>query len=172
VNPASAAWCRAAEGDVRRERRDLVESPTRQARRDRQGRKLAESGSLPRIVANARKRQAQESAGRSRELHAERLQAARARLAEAEQAVRDDAEIRVELPATAVPAGRTVLTVAGLDGARWHPAAGPPAGRRAKAGVLAELIIRGPERIALTARTARARPRCCTGSWAWPTSTA
>ena len=177
----------AAEAGVRRERRDLAEAQTKQARRDRQGRKLAESGSLPRIVANARKRHAQESAGRSRELHAERLQAARDRLADAEQAVRDDAEIRVELPATAVPAGRTVLAMAGLDGARWHPAAdqhsqasarwhpaadpaagqpsradpaagqpsradaaGQVAGQPGRAGVIAELIVRGPERIALT----------------------
>ena len=112
-----------AAADVRRERRDLVDAQVKQARRDRQGRKLAASGSLPRIVASARKRSAQETAGRSRELHAERLQAARDRLDEAEQAVRDDAEIRVDLPGTAVPAGRTVLTVTGLSGSRWHPAA-------------------------------------------------
>ncbi len=138
----------AAAADVRRERRDLADAQVKQARRDRQGRKLADSGSIPRIVANARKSHAQESAGRSRELHAERLQAARDRLEDAEQAVRDDAEIRVELPATAVPAGRTVLTVTGLAGARWHPAApvGPPPGP----GVLADLVLRGPERVALT----------------------
>ena len=112
----------AAEADVRRERRDLIEAQIKQATRDRQGRKLAASGSLPRIVAHARQIHAQESAGRSRELHADRLQAARDRLAEAEEAIRDDAKIRVNLPATAVPAGRTVLTMTGLDGARWHPA--------------------------------------------------
>jgi ATPase subunit of ABC transporter with duplicated ATPase domains len=165
-----------AAADVRRERRDVADAQVKQARRDRQGRKVAESGSLPRIVANARKRHAQESAGRSRELHAERLQAARDRLDDAEQALRDDAEIRVELPATAVPAGRTVLTVTGLAGARWHPAApvpgapppgtypaapvaaAPPSGTHPAApvaaalppGVLAELILRGPERVALT----------------------
>jgi ATPase subunit of ABC transporter with duplicated ATPase domains len=144
---------RTAAADVRRERRDAVEAQVKQARRDRQGRKVAESGSLPRIVANARKKHAQESAGRSRELHAERLQAARDRLDDAEQAIRDDAEIRVELPATAVPAGRTVLTVTGLDQARWHPAAPAPSVPVTAApspGVLAELILRGPERIALT----------------------
>jgi ATPase subunit of ABC transporter with duplicated ATPase domains len=118
-----------AAADVRRQRRDLVDAQVKQARRDRQGRKVAASGSLPKIVASARKRSAQESAGRSRELHAERLQAARGRLDEAEYAVRDDAEIRVDLPGTAVPAGRTVLTLT---------------------GTLAELIVRGPERIALT----------------------
>ena len=143
----------AAAADVRRERRDVADAQVKQARRDRQGRKLAESGSLPRIVANARKRHAQESAGRSRELHAERLQAARDRLDDAGQGIRDDAEIRVELPATAVPAGRTVLTVTGLTltgpaGTPWHPAA--PVAAAPAPGVLAELILRGPERIALT----------------------
>ncbi len=138
----------AAAADVRRERRDVADAQVKQARRDRQGRKVAESGSLPRIVANARKKHAQESAGRSIQLHAERLQGARDRLADAEQAIRDDAEIRVELPATAVPAGRTVLTVTGLAEARWHPAA--PVTAAPAPGVLAELILRGPERIALT----------------------
>ncbi len=164
-----------AAAEVRRERRDLVEAQVKQARRDRMGRQVAASGSIPRIVAHARKRAAQETAGRSRELHSERLQAARDRLEEAEQAVRDDAEIRVDLPGTAVPAGRTVLTVTGLDGAYWHPAATladaasapvladaapatPPADPAAPPAepaappvkTLAELIVRGPERIALT----------------------
>ncbi len=174
----------AAEADVRRERRDLIDAQVKQARRDRHGRRLAASGSIPKIVASARKRSAQETAGRSRELHAERLQAARDRLADAGQAVRDDAEIRIELPGTAVPAGRTVLTLTGLADARWHPAPAPapapasapapapaPASAPAPAPAtsaspvvsaslatpamkpvlaLAELIVRGPERIALT----------------------
>jgi len=150
-----------AAAEVRREQRDLVEAQVKQARRDRMGRQVAASGSIPRIVAHARKSAAQETAGRSRELHSERLQAARDRLEEAEQAVRDDAEIRVDLPGTAVPAGRTVLTVTGLDGAHWHPAAAaaaPAAAAPATAPdpdappvkTLAELIVRGPERIALT----------------------
>jgi ATPase subunit of ABC transporter with duplicated ATPase domains len=147
----------AAEADVRREHRDLVDAQVKQARRDRHGRKLAASGSIPKIVASQRKRAAQETAGRSRELHAERLQAARGRLADAEQAVRDDAEIRIDLPATAVPAGRTVLTLTGLAGAHWHPAApatvvsaSPATPTPTPVLALAELIVRGPERIALT----------------------
>ena len=113
-----------AEADVRRRRRVETESQTKQAGRDRQGRKLAASGSIPRIVAGARKRAAQESAGRSRDIHAERVANAQARLAEAEEAVRDDDAIRISLPGTAVPAGRTVLTVRGLDGPwlPWRPA--------------------------------------------------
>ena len=165
----------AASADVRREHRDFVDAQVKQARRDRQGRKVADSYSLPRIVAHARKRAAQETAGRSRELHAERLQAARDRLEEAEQAIRDDAEIRVDLAGTAVPAGRTVLTLTGLVGPHWHPASPAPKrtcarGSRTAAAaeptpaadpapavdpaavqprVLAEFIVRGPERTAL-----------------------
>jgi ATPase subunit of ABC transporter with duplicated ATPase domains len=164
----------AAAADVRREQRDVVDAQVKQARRDRMGRKVAASGSLPRIVAHARQRAAQETAGKSRELHSGRLDAARGRLDEAEQAVRDDAEIRPELPDTAVPAGRTILNLTGLADTSWHPAsasratplapvpAPEPAGPgetpapdlagpgETPVGALADLIVRGPERIALT----------------------
>jgi ATPase subunit of ABC transporter with duplicated ATPase domains len=142
----------AAAADVRREQRDLVANQTKQARRDRQGRQLAASGGIPRIVSYARKRAAQETAGRSRGVDLERIAAAEARLAEAEQAVRDDDTIRVALPGTEVPAGRTVLTVRGLD-AGWLPwAAGRavPESESDDPVSLGELVVRGPERIALT----------------------
>ncbi|WP_395110306.1 ABC-F family ATP-binding cassette domain-containing protein [Actinomadura sp. SCN-SB] len=127
---------RAAEGEVRRQRRDLDEAQVKLARRARYGTKMYESKREPKIVMGARKRAAQVSAGKHRILHEERLAEARERLAEAEDAVREDAGIRIDLPATRVPAGRTVLTLTGLD------APEPPA--------LAELVVRGPERIALT----------------------
>jgi ATPase subunit of ABC transporter with duplicated ATPase domains len=145
----------AAEADVRREKRDLVANQTKQARRDRQGRQLAASGGIPRIVSYARKRAAQETAGRSRGVDLERIAVAEARLAEAEEAVRDDDTIRVSLPGTEVPAGRTVLRVRGLDG-RWLPWAADRAETAGEAGDpdrasgLGELVVRGPERIALT----------------------
>ena len=162
----------AAEADVRREKRDLLETQVKQARRDRMGRQLAASGSLPRIVAGGRKRAAQVSAGKGREVALARIADARDRLADAEDALRDDAVIKISLPGTAVPAGRTVLTVQGLDApwAPWHPAAGPDGdsvrghrgaagkgtGRGSEAGDepgdpgrLAELTVRGPERVAL-----------------------
>ena len=137
----------AAEADVRREKRDLLETQVKQARRDRMGRQLAASGSIPHIVAGGRKRAAQVSAGKGREVALARIADARERLADAEDALRDDAMIRIALPGTAVPAGRTVLTVQGLDApwAPWHTAAGEPG----DPGRLAELIVRGPERIAL-----------------------
>jgi ATPase subunit of ABC transporter with duplicated ATPase domains len=175
----------AAAADLRRQRRDLVASQTRQARRDRQGRRAAASGGLPKIVADERRRSAQETAGRSREVHLERIEAAAARLAGAEEAVREDAEIRIELPGTAVPAGRTVLTVTGLDGP-WHP--GAKSGARdddgEQAPALDELIVRGRPRAVCPAASGSARcsRRCCSRSlprtswsstsprttWTWP----
>jgi ATPase subunit of ABC transporter with duplicated ATPase domains len=186
----------AAAADVRREHRDLVRGQTRQARRDRQGRQLSASGSLPHAAAGARQRSAQETAGRSRDIQAARIADARARLAEAEEAVRDDDAIAISLPGTAVPAGLTVLRVRGLDrpwipwrparptdrqsaresiaraqvdardpstGAPVHPGIAPEGTGASADGMtpedtptpeetpaLAELIIRGPERIALT----------------------
>jgi ATPase subunit of ABC transporter with duplicated ATPase domains len=142
-----------AEAGVQREKRDLMANQTKQARRDRQGRRLAESGSIPKIVASARKRSAQETAGRSREIGLERVAAAEERLAEAEEAVRDDDTIRIALPGTAVPAGRTVLTVRGLDGAwlPWRPAVeAGESSEEAAPGALDELVVRGPERVALS----------------------
>jgi ATPase subunit of ABC transporter with duplicated ATPase domains len=138
----------AAAADVRREHRDLVRGQTRQARRDRQGRQLSASGSLPHAAAGARQRSAQEAAGRSRDTALARIADAQTRLAEAEEAVRDDDAIAISLPGTAVPVGRTVLRVRGLDGP-WIPWRTPPADE-ADAEAIAELIVRGPERIALT----------------------
>ncbi|WP_269171915.1 ATP-binding cassette domain-containing protein [Modestobacter sp. VKM Ac-2981] len=88
------------------------------------------------------KRTAQETAGRADDVHAARLDGARTRLAEAERALREDQAIVVELPGTAVPAGRTVFAGEGLQ---------LRLGERAlftEGGV--DLTIRGPERIALT----------------------
>jgi ATPase subunit of ABC transporter with duplicated ATPase domains len=139
----------AAESDVRREKRDLIETQVKQAKRDRQGRAVAASGSLPRIVAGGRKRAAQVTAGKGREIALARIADAKERLAEAEEALRDDASIRISLPGTAVPAGRTVLTVRGLDApwAPWQKTADDEPG--SDVGRLAELTVRGPERVAL-----------------------
>jgi len=98
---------------------------------------MQESGGVPRIVAGNLKRRAQVSAGKLRNTQLERLDDASKRLTEAQEAVRDDSEIRIDLPQTAVPSGRTVLTLDSLT---------------VRYGAHAELIVRGPERIALTGR--------------------
>src|SRR6266545_5484231 len=60
-------------------------------------------------VMQERKRQAQVSAGKLRNVHTDRLESAREALTEAEALVHDDDSIRIDLPGTAVPPGRIVL---------------------------------------------------------------
>ncbi|MGW1593364.1 ABC-F family ATP-binding cassette domain-containing protein [Streptomyces sp. NPDC002343] len=136
---AAERMVRVAEADVRKQKRELADARMKLARRKRYGQKMWDSKREPKIVMGARKRAAQESAGKHRILHEERLAGARERLDEAVEAVRDDDEIRVELPYTAVPPGRQVLTLENLETA-------------CHARVPGILELRGPERIALVGR--------------------
>ncbi|MFC9932144.1 ABC-F family ATP-binding cassette domain-containing protein [Streptomyces sp. NPDC127190] len=136
---AAERMLRVAEADLRKQKRELVDAQVKLARRKRYGQKMWDSKREPKIVMGARRRAAQESAGKHRILHEERLAEAKERLDVAVEAVRDDDEIRVELPYTAVPPGRQVLTLENLELA--HGARVP--------GIL---DLRGPERIALVGR--------------------
>jgi ATPase subunit of ABC transporter with duplicated ATPase domains len=129
---------RAAEADLRAQKRDLIESQSVIATRRRQGEKAWAEKRMPKIAMGNYKRRAQVSAGKLRGVHEDRLEDASARLAEAEELVHADREIRVDLPNTVVPVSRNVLT---LDGVR--PAYGD---------LVVDLEIRGPERIGLTGR--------------------
>ncbi|MFF4423216.1 ABC-F family ATP-binding cassette domain-containing protein [Streptomyces sp. NPDC001549] len=130
---------RVAEADVQRQKRELADAQVKLARRKRYGQKMFENKREPKIVMGARKRAAQESAGKHRIMHTEKLAQAKERLDQAVEAVRDDDEIRIQLPATQVPPGRQVLTLSDLRLA--HGAAVP-----------GEWELRGPERIALVGR--------------------
>ncbi|CAM5613636.1 MULTISPECIES: ABC-F family ATP-binding cassette domain-containing protein [Streptomyces] len=136
---AAERMLRVAEADVRKQKRELADAQVKLARRKRYGQKMYEQKREPKIVMGARKRAAQESAGKHRIMHEERLAEARDRLDEAVEAVRDDDEIRVDLPYTAVPPGRQVLTLEKLETAY-------------QARVPGILDLRGPERIALVGR--------------------
>lgn len=120
---AARAAVRDARKDVQRQARELSAAHVALARRQRYGRKMYEQKREPKIVMGARKRRAQESAGRFRREHEEDLASARETYERAQDAVRDDREIRIDLPEAVVPPGRRVT--------------GPP------------LEIVGPERIAL-----------------------
>ncbi|MBX9360883.1 ABC-F family ATP-binding cassette domain-containing protein [Streptomyces sp. WAC04114] len=136
---AAERMVRVAESDFRKQKRELADAQVKLARRKRYGQKMWDQKREPKIVMGARKRAAQESAGKHRIMHEEKLAEARERLDEAVEAVRDDDEIRVDLPYTAVPPGRTVLTLQDL---------GLRCGARVKGG----LDLRGPERVALIGR--------------------
>jgi ATPase subunit of ABC transporter with duplicated ATPase domains len=136
---AAERMVRVAEADLRKQKRELVDAQVKLARRKRYGQKMYEQKREPKIVMGARKRAAQVSAGKHRIMHEEKLTEARERLDEAVEAVRDDDEIRVDLPYTAVPPGRTVLTLQDLELAH---------GGRVEGG----LRLHGPERVALIGR--------------------
>ncbi|MBO9520092.1 MAG: ABC-F family ATP-binding cassette domain-containing protein [Nocardioidaceae bacterium] len=123
----------AARNDVRREQRDRVEAEVVLARRRRYGDKSAQS--MPKIVAGAKKRAAQVSAAKLRAVQDDRLEGARQRYDEAQERVREDQEIAVDLPATTVHRGQQVL---GLDRVVL------------RTGRLLDLEIAGPERVAVT----------------------
>ncbi|KAA6211121.1 ABC-F family ATP-binding cassette domain-containing protein [Streptomyces filamentosus] len=136
---AAQRMVRAAEADVQRQRRELSDAGMRLARRRRYAQKSFENKAVPKVVAHARRGEAQVSAGKYRALHANRLAEARERLDAAVEAVRDDDGIRVELPRTSVPPGREVLRLRNLE-------------LRYGARVAGEFEVRGPERIALAGR--------------------
>ncbi|MEU6819919.1 ABC-F family ATP-binding cassette domain-containing protein [Streptomyces atriruber] len=136
---AAERMVRVAETDLRKQKRDLADAQVKLARRKRYGQKIQDSRSQPKILMGARKRAAQESAGKHRIMHEEKLAEAKERLDDAVEAVRDDDEIRVDLPHTLVHPGRTVLTLSGLE-------------LRYGARVAGEFELRGPERIALIGR--------------------
>ncbi|ELP61424.1 ABC-F family ATP-binding cassette domain-containing protein [Streptomyces turgidiscabies] len=135
---AATRMVRVAEADLKKQKRELADAQVKLARRKKYGQKMFEQKREPKIVMGARKRSAQESAGKHRILHEERLAGAKERLDEAVDAVRDDDEIRVDLPYTAVPPGRNVLTLLDLE--------------LAYGASVGSFDLRGPERVALIGR--------------------
>ncbi|MEU0693927.1 ATP-binding cassette domain-containing protein [Streptomyces niveus] len=136
---AAERMVRVAESDVQRQKRELADARVKLARRKRYGQKMWDTKREPKAVMAQRKRQAQVSAGKHRAMHTTKLAEARERLGEAVEAVRDDDEIRIELPATEVHAGVGVLRLRELELRYGARAAG-------------EFTIHGPERIALVGR--------------------
>jgi ATPase subunit of ABC transporter with duplicated ATPase domains len=133
---------RNAEQQLKRQKRQRQEARERAARRSSTAARNIKDAGLPKIVAGAMKRSAQESAGRSDDVHEKRVNQARAQLDDAERALRDDDTIVLDLPGTNVPAGRTVFRAEGLQVCRGD--------RKLFADNGIELSISGPERIALT----------------------
>ncbi len=137
---AAAAAVRGAEQQLEREKRQRQQARERADRKAGTGKRNLKDAGLPKILAGAMKRRAQETAARADDVHAKRIGDAQARLVAAERALRDDDSLVLDLPDTAVPVGRTVLEVRHL---RVDLDA-----RRVLDGV--DLTVRGPERIALT----------------------
>ncbi|MDR1634670.1 MAG: ATP-binding cassette domain-containing protein [Bifidobacteriaceae bacterium] len=123
-----------ARAEFRREQRDRAEAQVHQARRDAAGRKSA--ASLPKILANARQRRAQATAGKSKRLHEDRLEAARERLDQAKDAFGGAERGKIDLPGARVPPGRDVLELINV--------------RPQHTDLDVTLHLRGPERVVMT----------------------
>ncbi|WP_405493353.1 ABC-F family ATP-binding cassette domain-containing protein [Nocardia sp. NBC_00511] len=134
---AARAAVRDARSDVRKQSRELVEARIKLDRRLRTGNKAQEEKRVPKIIAHERKRQAQVSAGKLRNNHIGKVEDARETLTKAEELVREDREIRVELPGTRLYPGQDVIELTEL---------------RLACGPTVSLKVSGPERIALTGR--------------------
>lgn len=133
---------RAAEQELKREKREMQHARERADRRQSNAARNLKSAGLPRIFAGNMKRGAQESAGRAGQMHAARIDDAKARLDEAGRALREDQRITLDLPDTAVPAGRNLFL-----GERMRVRLGD---RDVFGPEGIDLAVRGPERIALT----------------------
>ena len=130
---AAARSVRTAKQDLHRQRRELAQARIRLDRRQRYARSQADK--VPKVLAGAKKRAAQVSAGKLRGGHQADVVEAEQTLRAAEDLVRDDDVITVDLTATAVPAGRDVLV---LDEVVLRN------------GREVALHLRGPERVAVT----------------------
>jgi ATPase subunit of ABC transporter with duplicated ATPase domains len=108
-----------ARSDVRRQRNDRLEAERVLAQRRRGAKKAEATTGLGKAAINAKRNQAEKSAAKYRNVHDDRLDRARERLTDAESRLREDREIRIDLPGTEVPRGRVVLdddlAVAGPD---------------------------------------------------------
>ncbi|CAA9540058.1 MAG: Bis-ABC ATPase SCO6720 [uncultured Thermomicrobiales bacterium] len=138
---AAGQAVRTAELQVKRERREEQDARERADRRASAGRRRTFATGMSKQARGAMQRKAEESVGRAAGQHGERLAEAEERLRRTEQRLRPDERLRLELPETVVPAGRTLFEADGavvLRGAtRIFGAYG------------LVLTIRGPERIAL-----------------------
>ncbi|CAN5712024.1 ABC-F family ATP-binding cassette domain-containing protein [soil metagenome] len=125
----------AARSDVRRQRADRQEAERVLAQRRRQGVRNAARTNMGKGAQHFWQNRSEKHAASYRRIHDDRLESARERLDEAQSRLREDREIRIDLPATAVPRGRVVLTTRELV---------------LRTGAEVDLDVSGPDRIAVT----------------------
>jgi ATPase subunit of ABC transporter with duplicated ATPase domains len=106
---AVAREVRVAEQRHRAEKRQRIEAETTIARRAKAG--AAAASSMPKILANERRKQAEATAGRLRSGSASAEAAALAAAREAGRRLRTDDEISLDLPDPGVPATRRIATI-------------------------------------------------------------
>jgi ATPase subunit of ABC transporter with duplicated ATPase domains len=100
-----------AERGARQVRREIQDARERKDRRDAAGRRFGASGSIPRIVAGAMARRAEESGGRANRLAERQRAEAETTLEQARAGVERLKLLAFELPSSGLAAGRRVLSL-------------------------------------------------------------
>lgn len=122
---------RAAAEQPKRKKKQKADAQVALARRRRYADNDHANKRRPKVIMNQRRQEAQVSAGKYKLLHEGKVDDARQELSEAQLRAQRDEHVRIDLPETAVPSGKRLLTL------------------RRGAEVL---TVDGPERIALTGR--------------------
>ncbi|MCF8609607.1 ATP-binding cassette domain-containing protein [Gordonia sp. HY285] len=125
---AAVQAARTAQQTLKAEKRQRVDAETRLAHRARAGKKAQADGGLPKILAGARKRRAQESAGSLRGTLDSKVDAAQAAVDAADARIRDDDHISLDLPAPDLPRSRRLVEFTTAHGV---------------------VVVQGPERVAV-----------------------
>lgn len=121
---------RSAEQTLKTEKRQRVQAEEKIAHSERQGRKDTANRKYVKAVVNDRRNSAEKSQGNRRGILDDKVQNARAAVDAAESRVREDDRISIQLPDPGVPRTRRIARLVGGDGR--------------------EVLVQGPERIALT----------------------
>jgi ATPase subunit of ABC transporter with duplicated ATPase domains len=127
---AAAQAVRSAEAEVRAQRVAAAREQQRSARSERMGRREFAAGNVEKARRDFMRNRAEKAQAGSRQVGEQRMEDARARLREAEAAIRDDDAIVIDLPETAVASGTRLGTIVDAGGVAFE--------------------IVGPERVALT----------------------
>lgn len=125
---AATRAARTAEQVVKTEKRQRVQAETKLAQRARTGRKMRENKVAAKIVMNQWAANAQVSAGKLRTGLDEKIQSAQSALDIADERVRDDEHIHIDLPDPDVPTSRRIAELHGTN---------------------RSFVMQGPERVAL-----------------------
>ena len=134
---AAARDVRTAEQQLKHARRQRITALERAARQ-RQVNQKAQRRGVTKAERDFFANRAEGFSGRSRELADERVARAREALDRAESQLRDDEAIAIDLPQLTVPTARRLVEVTAVD---------PP------------LVLRGPERVAITGRNGAGKTR-------------
>lgn len=104
-----------ARQEKKRTEREHHEKVQAQEKRQRRGRKLQESGSLPPILAGGRKRRAQETHGRINSQESARAERAQVAFKQVYESGKQETALGLVLPETSFPDGKVVFEVADFN---------------------------------------------------------